>query len=183
MTYQTHALFSLVAAIIIIKTLSFLEISELSFLIESPFLTSGSIHFYLGLIGGSLLPDIDHINSKAGRKLWFIAKPLKLFGIKHRGLTHSLLGVVLFALLTRQLLINGWINSLAWYGIMLGYLSHLIADMFNPQGIPLFYPNQKRFDFKFQIATSSWKEHLFFLVLIIGLLLFFYRQKIELPFL
>ncbi|GAB6098169.1 hypothetical protein JCM16358_00480 [Halanaerocella petrolearia] len=166
MTYHTHSFFGFTLAIIVIKLLATFNILDISFLITGSLLDSSLIKFYIAAIIGALIPDIDHANSKAGKKLWFISKPLKLFGIKHRGVTHSLLGMILFGLLTKQLIDLNWIDLIVWLGLIIGYFSHLIADMFNKQGVPLFYPNQQRFKFHTNITTSSWGENLFFLIIV-----------------
>ena len=80
--------------------------------------------FVLALVteAAALLPDID----------------LKI-GLKHRGITHSLLALALIA-------------GAAWYvdhrlalPIAVGYSSHLILDMLTIWGIPVLWPVQKRF--------------------------------------
>ncbi|SFM94269.1 inner membrane protein [Izhakiella capsodis] len=92
-----------------------------------------------------LLPDIDHPKSFLGQRLSWISRPVaRLFG--HRGFTHSLLaicaGVVLLQL---HLPKNGWIPADALQGMVLGYLSHIAADMLTPAGVPLLWPCRWRF--------------------------------------
>lgn len=91
---------------------------------------------YLGLaVFGALLPDIDHPNSWVGRR----SRPLStaiaaLLG--HRGLTHSAIAVVgLVALLAHV----GTRRGTIW-ALVIGYLSHLAADMLTPQGLRLAWP-------------------------------------------
>lgn len=94
-----------------------------------------------------LLPDIDHPKSFLGQRLKWIAKPIaRAFG--HRGFTHSLLAV--FALLTLFYLKvpESWIVPAdAIQGMVLGYLSHILADMLTPAGVPLLWPCRWRFRF------------------------------------
>lgn len=99
--------------------------------------------YYGGIVLGSLLPDIDHPQSYLGRRLWFLSAPInKLFG--HRGITHSLLFTAILGIVTAP----WWaINPLFFGGILLGYFSHLLADMTTVSGIPLLYPNKKRYKF------------------------------------
>lgn len=99
--------------------------------------------YYGGLVLGSLLPDIDHPQSYLGRRLTPLSVPIfKLFG--HRGITHSFLSLsILGIILTKSRYVNTYLSG----GVLLGYLSHLIADMFTPTGIPLFYPMKKKFSF------------------------------------
>lgn len=69
------------------------------------------------LVGlGALLPDIDNSHG-----------PLSILTcVKHRTVTHSILAVLVASL------INPFLGF--------GYLSHVILDMFNPTGCPLFWP-------------------------------------------
>lgn len=88
---------------------------------------------------GSLLPDIDHPQSWAGRKMRVISVPLSLV-IGHRGLTHSALAIVACAGLLAAMGI-GWLAA----PVVVGYLSHLLADSLTPSGVPLLWPNRRRF--------------------------------------
>lgn len=99
--------------------------------------------YYGGLVLGSLLPDIDHKQSYLGRRLPFLSAPIqKFFG--HRGFTHSLLSLSFLGLATG---LYWYVNPLFFGGLLLGYFSHLLADMATVSGIPLFFPNKKRFTF------------------------------------
>lgn len=88
---------------------------------------------------GSLLPDIDHPGSWAGRKLKAVSVPLSLV-VGHRGVTHSALAVLAcFALLAGMGM--GWGAA----PVAVGYLSHLAADALTPSGVPLLWPSRRRF--------------------------------------
>lgn len=83
---------------------------------------------------GGLLPDTDHRKSLLGRfiPLWILFKP-------HRNnVLHSPFGCLVTMLL--------WYILTQSYGhalfIGLGYTTHLLLDMCNPQGIRLFYPRK-----------------------------------------
>lgn len=97
-----------------------------------------------GTLLGSLFPDIDLPKSKVGRKVkpisWII---YKLFG--HRGFTHSLLALFLLV----QLLKYFNIYQSFIVGFSIGYLSHLLGDMFTLVGVPLCYPYRRKFTFIF----------------------------------
>jgi inner membrane protein len=88
---------------------------------------------------GALLPDIDHPASWVGRRLRVISRPLAAV-IGHRGVTHSL--VAAFACLI----------VLRWEGLsrrvidplIVGYLSHLAADLLTTSGLRLAWPSSKR---------------------------------------
>lgn len=92
----------------------------------------------------ALLPDLDHPKSTLGQALPWLSVPLaKVFG--HRGFTHSLFAVAL-AIWGLNLHLPPHILSVALKDAMIvGYLSHLLADWLTPSGIPLFWPIKKRF--------------------------------------
>ncbi len=90
----------------------------------------------LGLaIFGALLPDIDHPKSWVGKKVrplsWLFSR---LFG--HRGLTHSFLAIIgCIAVLLREDL-----PLAVTAPLVVGYLSHLAADLLTPGGLRLAWP-------------------------------------------
>ncbi|HLO77719.1 MAG TPA: metal-dependent hydrolase [Magnetospirillum sp.] len=88
---------------------------------------------------GSLLPDIDHPQSWAGRKLRPISVPLSML-VGHRGVTHSAIAV-LGGLAALLLMGMGWMAA----PLVIGYLSHLVADGLTPSGVPLLWPSRRRF--------------------------------------
>jgi inner membrane protein len=98
---------------------------------------------------GGIAPDIDQPTAPFWRNLP-IGGPIgrafdKLLG-GHRFLTHSLLGVILFGLLTHWLLqllhpIMPTIDSqVVWIAFMIGLISHLVMDMFTKEGVPWLLP-------------------------------------------
>lgn len=117
--------------------------------------------FYIGLfvcLFGSLLPDLDHPESKLGSKVPFISYPIAgIFG--HRGITHSLLAITTIAWAMKTYIFTNnttGLYLLFMWPLAIGYLSHLFADLFSYAGIPLFYP----FRFKLRIpAFSSGTAH------------------------
>jgi len=126
MTAEGHLLFSIACAV-------FAKNAELT-----PVLAQGDWwHIVPSAILTCLLPDIDHPKSLLGQRLKWISKPIaRAFG--HRGFTHSLLAV--FALLATFYLKvpDTWIIPAdALQGMVLGYLSHILADMLTPAGVPL----------------------------------------------
>ena len=134
MTAEGHLLFSIACAV-------FAKNAELT-----PVLAQGDWwHIVPSAILTCLLPDIDHPKSLLGQRLKWISKPIaRAFG--HRGFTHSLLAV--FALLTTFYLKvpDTWIIPAdALQGMVLGYLSHILADMLTPAGVPLLWPCRWRF--------------------------------------
>lgn len=135
MTAEGHLLFSIACAV-------FAKNAELT-----PVLAQGDWwHIVPSAILTCLLPDIDHPKSFLGQRLKWISKPIaRAFG--HRGFTHSLLAV--FALLATFYLKvpESWfIPADALQGMVLGYLSHILADMLTPArcspalAMPLAFP-------------------------------------------
>lgn len=135
-------------------------------------LASGQGAFGPGLAGitaatlaagvGSLAPDIDHPKSVVGRMIPAVSIPLSaVFG--HRGITHSLLAVGLCVwggVWAQETLPPSGVLGSALLGFLLGYLSHLLADAFNPSGVPLLYPSRKRFRLPITVPTGGVLESL-----------------------
>lgn len=87
----------------------------------------------LALAGiGSLLPDIDHPQSWVGLRLRIISRPLAA-AVRHRRMTHSLLAVIVCGLLLRW----GGFSRTAVDAVVVGYLSHLAADLLTSSGLRL----------------------------------------------
>src|SRR5580698_10778749 len=88
---------------------------------------------YLGLVAaGSLLPDIDHPQSWVGRRTRPISTAIAST-FSHRGITHSAIAVIgLTMLLLHVGYRRGGVSAL-----VIGYLSHLAADMLTPRGLRL----------------------------------------------
>ncbi|MEW5289529.1 metal-dependent hydrolase [Erwinia papayae] len=134
MTAEGHLIFAIASAI-------FTKRAELT-----PELASGDWwHIIPAALLTCLLPDIDHPKSFLGQRLKWISHPVaRLFG--HRGFTHSLLAVIAaVALLQLKIPSQGIIPADAFQGLVLGYLSHIAADMLTPAGVPLLWPCRWRF--------------------------------------
>lgn len=142
MKYSTHIIFSL----------AFTQTT----LVGSNFY---SLPLLTGAIVGSLLPDIDHPKSYIGRRVPLIPDIVyKFWG--HRTVTHSMLAIILIALISLPLISFGLYKF--WYGLIVGYISHLLIDMLNPQGISLFFPILSRFSVG-SIQIKSKEENYIFL--------------------
>jgi len=78
----------------------------------------------------SILPDIDLHTSYIGKKVKIFSFTFE-FMLGHRGIFHSLwVPILLYVVLAK-------------FGLelaVIGYLSHLLLDMFNRKGIKLFWP-------------------------------------------
>lgn len=108
---------------------------------------AGLLAVLMGSMAGSLLPDIDHPQSKLGRRTRPFSTLINLT-MGHRGGTHSVLFVVLALCLA-------FVMPPFAFGLALGVTSHLLADMVSyssgkafttGNGCPVFWPmSQKRF--------------------------------------
>ncbi len=116
-------------------------------------------------VTGSLLPDIDEPGSSIGRK--FVLPAIAINAIfKHRGITHSLVGLLLLAIAA---VYGAFVFPLGYVALLAGYLSHLLTDALCPSGVPFLYPSPVRYGFPAnknnRVPTGSWKEYVMFLAL------------------
>lgn len=134
MTAEGHLLFSVACAI-------FAKKAELT-----PALAVGDWwHIIPGALLTALLPDIDHPKSVLGQRLRWISRPIaRAFG--HRGFTHSLLAIMAGIYFIRHQLPADWPLPIdAYHAMLIGYLSHIVADMLTSAGVPLLWPCRWRF--------------------------------------
>ena len=110
----------------------------------------------IGLMLGSLLPDIDADGST-------ITRILPKIPIEHRTITHSFLALVAMTV------VAAIFSRYFALGMFFGYLSHLLLDSLNPTGVPFFYPFiKKKYRFsKIRIRTGSILENVLLVVLLI----------------
>ena len=122
---------------------------------------------------GALLPDLDASQSKikhlklpgTNLKPFFIPAQLVCAADRHRGLLHSLLGWLMVAILSLPLSVE--IGGAPWLAFLLGYGSHLLADLSTKSGLMLLYPNKKRHYLLpkgWRITTGSQAEEVCFVV-------------------
>ncbi len=97
---------------------------------------------------GALAPDIDQSTGALWKKVRFGALLGKLlyplFG-GHRHISHSILGLVFFAVISKLFLIlisNVLIVNIeiVWWAFMIGVISHLVSDTFTHSGVPWLFP-------------------------------------------
>lgn len=115
-----------------------------------PLLPNSEPATLLGLLAGSLAPDVDVKGSPASRVIYI--------PVKHRTFFHSLTAC---ALLTAVLF---FLSKNFAMGFLAGYLSHLFLDMLNVAGVPLFYPFNKRHFHIARIKVGSVFEYILLLV-------------------
>ncbi|QUG40713.1 metal-dependent hydrolase [Psychrobacillus sp. INOP01] len=143
MTGNTHIIGGLAAS------LAFAQVSN-----YEPVLLVGA-----GVIG-AIIPDICHGGSKIGRRFKVLSKVINtLFG--HRSFTHSLLFLVLMAILLTSFVDNESIVM----GILVGMASHYVLDMATKNGIKLLYPLKVTVRFPITTRTGGTVEYLVFAVL------------------
>jgi inner membrane protein len=134
--------------------------------------------FYLMVAFGALLPDIDNANSLIGRKLGWVSKGIQRIA-GHRTIFHSLLGLLLGSLLAiglEQLVVyllaqRGFVlpaqfigaSHLVFVAVLFGCITHIAADSLTEGGVPLLWPNHKRFGFppnpRWRFRTGDWPEY------------------------
>ena len=109
---------------------------------------STTISCLVGSVVGALAPDMD----QATNRLWdllpagnLVGKLLRNLMLRHRTISHSLLGIFLFYKLLDfaipKLLNPAYVNGqLVIAAIMIGLISHIAADMFTKEGVPILFP-------------------------------------------
>ncbi|MDD3580724.1 MAG: metal-dependent hydrolase [Desulfobacca sp.] len=124
---------------------------------------------------GSLTPDLDSPHSYLGRRLWPVSRTVSAWA-RHRGPTHSLLACLLVGLgvAAGSKMYPGW--SPYFIAFAIGYVSHLLADWCTTEGVPLLWPNNKRFRSPLNFRTGGMVENLFSLALGSGLGYWFYQS-------
>lgn len=116
-------------------------------------------HTYLPAIGlltvvtGSYMPDIDIHRSKLGQQHKFISKHLT-----HRGITHTLLiPIILFVVMLMVAAAKIPVLPDLILGFNVGWVVHIIADLCNRKGVPLFWPfYRKRVHIATFLARAFW---------------------------
>lgn len=132
---------------------------------------------------GALLPDLDARSSTV--KYLSIARiqpfaPVAVIlsrDLGHRGATHSLMGLGVFAVLI--LPIGFFYQWPLWTALSLGYISHLAADACTKSGIPFLHPNRKRYhllprDWRF--TTGSLAEDALVPIIALAILFLLFSQ-------
>lgn len=97
---------------------------------------------------GALTPDIDQPTADLWRRLPagnIIGRIISPILGSHRMISHSFIGIGIFAygsylLFQRLASIILLDMSIIWYGFMIGFVSHLLIDLLNKEGLPLFFP-------------------------------------------
>lgn len=98
-------------------------------------------YFLIALFIGSIFPDIDESGSYIGRRMVFVSLFLSIF-IKHRGITHTILILLVYALIGITLHAYYMLGWIPWVtaGFILGNAIHIIGDMTTRSGVAILYP-------------------------------------------
>lgn len=159
MTARTHDAFS-IAALITVAAFYPSESINLTTLVAA----------FMGANIGALIPDMD----TEGNRLWDLlpagdnlGKVFRRVFYKHRTISHSAIGFILFYKVFDYIFIKilnpEFIDpKIVVASIMIGILSHLLADSFTEEGVPLLYPIKFNFGFppikRMRIKTGKWFE-------------------------
>lgn len=147
----------------------------------------------LASVLGSLVPDLDHPKAKLNRKLLFIKNKFyktlfylslaagfiyfyfqaenNVFGLlglmtffigisSHRSFTHSIVGLLVASSIVKLFAVPS-----IYAGFVIGYVLHLIADLFTIKGIKLFYPLKTNISSPVVINTNNGLEDIIFILL------------------
>lgn len=117
--------------------------------------------FGLAIIGG-LTPDIDLKTSKMGQQAKSVSAIINFF-FGHRTLFHAPIFYLLLYLVLKAPLLQYHILMLAFTA---GALSHIVLDMLNVKGIPLFYPVKGNYHIA-SIKNGGLAEKTVFITLIV----------------
>lgn len=137
MTGRTHDLAAFTAINYIVATSPMLHMS----------LGTAFVAFSANLIGG-LTPDIDQPTADLWHKLpggTIYSRLITPFLGGHRYISHSILGIVLFGWLAKELLLLSSHTlivdaTIVWWAFMIAYISHLVMDTFTHEGVPWLFP-------------------------------------------
>lgn len=109
---------------------------------------------------GSYGPDIDHHATSLGHKHPFISRHLT-----HRGITHTLLvPAILVGIIYLCFTYNVTIIPDLLFGYLVGWIVHIIADMFNTTGVPILWPLTNKKISLGPFVTGTWHENLFIIL-------------------
>lgn len=121
----------------------------------------------------ALLPDADYPESYAGHVLGGASHKLNAwFG--HRSALHSLIALLVFAAVLYPL---SWWSPPAWAAAVVGYGSHILADMMTLGGVQMLWPSKLICVFpgrdEYRILSGHATERVFFVCCLGGALLLY----------
>lgn len=112
----------------------------------------------------ALEPDIDSKGSMASRMLGPITGVISylvrhLFG-GHRKITHSILGALILTF--GIVAFSNWLHIPSWIGgaVIVGWVSHVLADMTTKVGCPLLWPvHKKNYGLHFVVTNGNLERY------------------------
>ena len=129
---------------------------------------------------GGIVPDIDQPTAPFWRNLPVGRYAGRVFGALvggHRFLCHSLIGLVLFGVLSNAFLeflypiIPNVAIRFVWVAFMIGMISHLVLDSLTKEGVPWLLPLPVKFGFPplraWRLTTGKWVEEFVLLPLLV----------------
>ncbi|MBD3249764.1 hypothetical protein GF336_06990 [Candidatus Woesearchaeota archaeon] len=129
-----------------------------------PFVGGNKIIFFGLVLLGSLLPDIDSLDSKISRNIPVLPSIISTI-TKHRGIFHTLFIAALFSAALYYTLGKHFA-----FALFIGYTSHLLIDGFTKKGVNLFHP-VSRLNISGFVETGTIIEWILFIVLIVSIAL------------
>ena len=134
-------------------------------LLSLSFVHPANKYVFLGIaVFSALLPDLDHPQSKLGRRV-FVSRIFNIF-FGHRGFFHAIwIPIAIWLILSFGFGIS--------YGsaVFIGYFAHLFSDGLTKAGVNLIHP-LKQLRLQGFIETGGVAEHLvFFLVVVLSIIL------------
>lgn len=181
-TGRTHDLAAFTALNIVLVTVP----------LEKMTLATALVAFTANMIGG-LAPDLDQPTANLWRRMrggTLIGKFLSPLLGGHRFISHSIIGIVMFGVITQIILelLSTFLlvdMNIVWWAFMIGFVSHLIMDTFTREGVPWLFPIPLHFGVPpirlLRMKTGGLAEKSFvFPVLIFfnGVLVYLYYEKV-----
>lgn len=139
-----------------------IAIGILCALLILPFISVPSKLLFVALAAvGSLLPDVDHKDSKINKLVPVTRMLPKLF--RHRGFFHSVFPPVAF-------LAAGWYfrEEFVFYSLAFGYVTHLVSDGLTKMGVNYLHP-VSTWHMRGPVETGTLTETFIFLGVIVGI--------------
>lgn len=137
MTGRTHDLAAFTALSFVMVTIP----------LEKMTLATALVAFSANMIGG-LAPDLDQSTANLWRRIrggTILGKVIAPLIGGHRFLSHSIIGVFLVGIIVKALLdiISSVLlvdMAIVWWAFMIGFISHIIMDLFTHEGVPILFP-------------------------------------------
>lgn len=139
-----------------------LAIGVLAGLVFMPFYHHNLILYFVLVLVGALLPDIDHEGSKINKMLPVTKWVARFF--EHRGFFHSIFPPLIIFL--ALYFFTGW--SFAGVALAVGYVSHLLSDGLTKMGVNFLHPVANLRLGGFIETGTIWEHVVFFGVVVLS---------------